>query len=606
MSLTYAPSERLDWLSAAEDLRQNAGQWAVYESTGNCVVLAGPGSGKTKTLTIKMARMLSEDVRPPRAIACLTYSNECVRELKRRLAKLGVSDGPSVFIGTVHSFCLKHVLVPCAKLAGINLPEPLRIASPNEQDRVFQSVLAHVIGRNEYAPNWRVGMDRLRRTQLDRNSQELVLEHAEMSKLMDAYEQALTQDGLVDFDGIVLKGLQIVEQNEWVGRLLSAKFPILVVDEYQDLGLPLHRLVLSLCLNAGVRLLAVGDPDQSIYGFTGSKPELLRKLAKMLEVDPVQLRLNYRCARKIVTASQVILGEDKGYEACDNAHDGVIHFCECGNGMADQAEYICETVIPALRTDGVQLGDIAILYPTKQYGDAIADKVSGCHLPFIRIDSNAPYRKTPFTTWLEDCAAWCSGGWKVGKPPLSVLLRNWIAFNSSVCVSDSAILAAKRTLVRFLWSHRGPEDTLCQWLDGFHNECLSEMLSRETTLGDDRDAFDQLDRAAGVGGAIEQFTLADFAGQSGTPDHLNLITLHSAKGREFDAVVMMGMDQGHIPRQDCTEGERMEARRLFYVGLTRARREVYMTYSGWIQGRYGRWELGPSEFLVQLQEAIAA
>jgi superfamily I DNA/RNA helicase len=107
----------LAYRAAAEDLRKNPGQWQAYESTGNCVVLAGPGSGKTKTLTIKLARMLAEDVEPPRGIACITYNSECAAVLGRRLDKLGIQESSKVFIGTIHSFCLKHVVVPYGRLA---------------------------------------------------------------------------------------------------------------------------------------------------------------------------------------------------------------------------------------------------------------------------------------------------------------------------------------------------------------------------------------------------------------------------------------------------------------------------------------------------------
>src|SRR5438093_6197277 len=93
------------YLVAAEDLRGNPGQWQAYESQGHCVILAGPGSGKTKTLTVKMARMLQEDVQFPRGIACITYNSECVRELKCRLDALGVEESSAVFIGTMHAFC---------------------------------------------------------------------------------------------------------------------------------------------------------------------------------------------------------------------------------------------------------------------------------------------------------------------------------------------------------------------------------------------------------------------------------------------------------------------------------------------------------------------
>jgi superfamily I DNA/RNA helicase len=97
-------SDRALYLGAAEDLRPNEKQWQAYQSTAHCVLLAGPGSGKTKTLTVKLARMLSEDVNEPRGIACITYNNECARELENRLDALGVAPSGRVFIGTVHSF----------------------------------------------------------------------------------------------------------------------------------------------------------------------------------------------------------------------------------------------------------------------------------------------------------------------------------------------------------------------------------------------------------------------------------------------------------------------------------------------------------------------
>lgn len=123
------------YLNAAEDLRENPGQWKAYNCEGNCVVLAGPGSGKTKTLTIKVARMLAEEVTVPRGIACLTYNSECVHELKRKLMNLGVQEDNNIFIGTVHSFCLQVILLPYGKLAGVALPYPFNVALPSEQKK---------------------------------------------------------------------------------------------------------------------------------------------------------------------------------------------------------------------------------------------------------------------------------------------------------------------------------------------------------------------------------------------------------------------------------------------------------------------------------------
>ncbi len=592
------------YLAAAEDLRHNQGQWAVYESKANCVVLAGPGSGKTKTLTIKMARMLAEDVRPPRGVACITYNTECARELQRRLERLGVRESRNILIGTIHSFCLKNIILPYGKLAGLNLAEPLTVASSADQDRFFEEA-ALQIGLYESPSRLRTSADRYRRTYLDRDTPEWRQQDEELARLIEVYEDKLRSAGLIDFDDMVLLGIRLVEKHEWLRRIIKARFPILVVDEYQDLGLALHRIVVSLCFKADVRLLAVGDPDQSIYGFTGAKPELLRALAKMEGIESVQLRLNYRCGKTIVKASQVALGEDRGYEAPEEARAGIIEFYECPDGLQQQAEVICQEIIPATLTrhEGRSLGDIAVLYLDRNDGDVIANEVTNAGMQFIRIDRNAAYRRTPLTRWLEDCAAWCSDGWKQGQPQLSALIRTWEVFNRTAG-SDEMLVSLRRQLVRFLWSHRVPDMPLHEWLCDFNSTCLDPTLRRETELNDEKEALGRLLQACAPGGAIANFTVGAFAGQRGARDHLNLITLHSAKGCEFDVVIMMGMDQGRIPWINAGPGEKQERRRLFYVGLTRARYEVHMTYSGWFN-YYGRMQpAGPSEFLVELRNSL--
>jgi DNA helicase-2/ATP-dependent DNA helicase PcrA len=127
-------------------------------------------------------------------------------------------------------------------------------------------------------------------------------------------------------------------------------------------------------------------------------------------------------------------------------------------------------------------------------------------------------------------------------------------------------------------------------------------LKREKTLAEEIEALKQLAEATHAGGKLEAITVAGFGHQGGAPDHLNLITLHSAKGQEFDVIAMMGMDQGRIPSWAArTAEQKREPRRLFYVGLTRARHEVHMTYSGFTTDKYGRrHENGPSEFLMEV------
>lgn len=158
-------SDRALYKAAAEDLRGNPGQWAAYESTGHCVLLAGPGSGKTKTLTVKLARILCEDLQEPRGVACITYNNECARELERRLDALGIEPGALVFIGTVHSFSLTQIIMPYAETAGLNLPDGFRVASIRDQRGALERAYDRVIGGPEDPHTvWRLRMDRYRRS----------------------------------------------------------------------------------------------------------------------------------------------------------------------------------------------------------------------------------------------------------------------------------------------------------------------------------------------------------------------------------------------------------------------------------------------------------
>jgi superfamily I DNA/RNA helicase len=591
-----------NYLSAAEEMRRNDRQWTAYESRGHCVVLAGPGSGKTKVLTIKLARMLAEDVRAPRGIACITFNNQCVKELKRRLGRLGIEEGSRAFIGTVHSFCLREIVIPYSKLAGFDLPDPLKVAPSSEQARIFGSAVSAVIG-NENPQYVRTPFDEFRRTVLDRTSAEWI-GNERYTPLVERYEQLLKDAGKIDFDGMALAGLALIKAHTWVRKALKAKYPILVVDEYQDLGIPLHQIVAHLCFDGGMRLFAVGDPDQSIYGFTGARPALMNELAGRDDVEDVRLRLNYRCGKTIIVASTAALAESRDFEPAED-HKGVVQDYKCQEGFDEQVTLAVETIVPGAlnRRKGRKLGDIGILYLNQYDGGTIAQAVEIAEIKYVRFDQGNPYQRTPVITWLEDCASWCAGGWKLGEPKLSALLQGWIRFNPYLS-KESEIMACRRDLVRFLFANRSPDVRLLDWLSVFSREGLYTRIKNDPTMADEAEALESLHEASKDDNPLAEYTVANFGGQRGSPDRLNLTTIHSAKGLEYDVVIMMGLEQGRIPYYKVSAHQEQEARRLFYVAMTRARHEVHLLWSGWYMHRGNRYSNGRSKFVDEVMYQI--
>lgn len=590
-------SERSLYLRAAEDLRPNKGQWDAYNSTGHCVVLAGPGSGKTKTLTVKLARMLSEDVEEPRGLACVTYNNECARELEQRLAALGVEPSRRVFIGTVHSFSLTQIVMPYARTAQLGLPEGFQVATTYQQRAALEAAFNRTIGGSENPQNWNLRMSRHRRSILNRDSREWRENDPQLSRLVETYEQELRRQDVIDFDDMPLLAVRAIHQHEWIQRAVLAKYPILAVDEYQDLGRALHRMVLGLCFSTGMRLFAVGDVDQSIYGWTGAHPELLQELAERPDVEEVRLRLNYRCGSRIVTASEYALGEERGYVTPDDAEEGTIFFHPRTGDYNEQADYLFSTVLPQAmeHMPDLEPGRIVILYPAAWIGDAVANAAQQYDFGTVRSDTNALYpRSSRVMRWLELCAVWCCDGWRSGKPRFSKLVAEGNRIFADVLISDEVRLSFRRNLLSLLWERRDSTVSLHDWLQDLCQSLVKDLINDSRTLAEEGLVLDEFVERTGPDGDASDMTLGLFSGFGEGNDRINLSTLHSAKGREFAVVVLFGMDEGRIPRNNADANDVRESRRLFYVGFTRAESEVHVMYTA----------AQPSRFVLEVQKRL--
>lgn len=525
----------MSYLCASQELRDNLGQWIAYESKGHCVVIAGPGSGKTKTLTLKVARLLAEDIQEPRGVACITYNNECARELENRLDALGVRPGGRVFIGTVHSFSLTQIILPYGHAAGLGLPEDFRIATKRERAQALARAYGRTINAREAPERWELRMSNYRRAFLNRDSGDWRSTNPALAQLVEAYEEELREVGCIDFDDMPLLAVRALREHPWIQRALLAKYPALVVDEYQDLGRALHSIVTGLCFGTGMRLFAVGDADQSIYGFTGAQPELLQRLASRPDVENVHLRLNYRCGARIITMSAYALGEDRQFQPADGAEEGTTYFHPCLGDYPQHASELFQRLLPAIRArqPSLPLSEIAVLYPAAWIGNAIADAAQESGVGYIRSDGNALYpRSSRLMRWLEECAAWCCGGWRTGSPSFGRLASEGRRILHEAVHAEDDYVVFRRDLIAALWSCRDSNLSLSQWLTSLWETLLGQRLAACRTLRDEQEVLSAFVERTTTGDC-QSMTLAVFAGQAGNQDCIHLSTLHSAKGRSF-------------------------------------------------------------------------
>lgn len=591
-------SNHLALVRALADLAANAEQAAAVQERGHSVVLAGPGSGKTKTLTTAMARCLVEDVVDPRGVACITYNNECAIELEVRLAALGIASNDRAFIGTVHSFALAQVIMPYARCIPGLLPDEFRVASRAECRAAVEVAYAEIFD-DQFDPHDRWGFaEEKRRRDVDRSLPEWRGRNPELADFIEAYEAELRRRSLIDFDDMPLIAFRMIQQHDWIRAALRARFPVLFIDEYQDLGHALHELVLLLCFGGGIRLFAVGDADQSIYGFTGANPELLQSLVARPDVRVLRLRFNYRSGAKIIRASLGALGEERDYRGRDGAPDGDLFFWKVKGDIDAQARAIGNQILPAL-LERHPAEEVAVLYRAAWLGDKIASALDAEDIPYVRTDGNALIKRSSrFARFIEGCARWTTGGWAEADPPYSRLLSQAkaLVFGGRSSETEERILSGQ--LIAFLRRGIDSGETTHAWLQRVWRELIASWRAVARNPQDEWDVCSEMitrtDPARGG-----DIALNIFAGRIEGTGRISMSTLHSAKGREFDAVILFGMNAGAIPsqRDQKTPAALREARRLFYVGVTRPRKELAIVYqdgnpSPWIIELYKRSQQG--------------
>jgi len=594
---------------------------------GNLVVLAGPGAGKTRTLVARVGFLLAS-ISEHRGVAAITFTDAAASEVSARLRQLGLSPGRRLSSCTVHAWCLQHVLLPYGDIAGNPLPPGFQVLDAASSEQLWNSALGAAgvpLGRRGVRGELPT-LTTIRRRQaahvdtsdFDRQYRRAVAE----------YEQRLRAGGLVDFDEMTFGALQVLRDSQMARELLIARFPHLVVDEYQDLGPVLHALV-TLLLKAGMMVSAFGDPDQTMFEFQGADPRYLTDLAGREDVTPIRLTLNYRSGSALVAVGRAALGADRGYHHDpDRADPGIIDICAVDGDLDAHAEQTAR-VVTGLLQRGLPAEDIAVLYPGQtELQQQIETALSAATIPF---DSERRRRTPdgPLGDLIASCAARRLSGPLPGHglpPPTRSSARTVrrptggghvpstvreLAAKWHRLLADTGLASADdnpRSLARSLLSVLDAPDRE----DSADNAAtfiatLSGVLNLSQLAVERNDRRDRLAPAVLEEACDDGITMAELAGGR-APGRLVLTTYHSAKGREFAAVVLPGLIEQLVPFYFANQGistrELERARRLFYVAVTRAIDAVVLIpgerFTAWGYTHHTGW----SQFVADIRREI--
>lgn len=589
----------------------NERQKEAVRHDDDTVVLAGPGSGKTATLAVKVAHLVVDRVAAPQGIACVTYSNDAVRELNGRLASMGARSGGRLFCGTVHSFCRNRVLRPFAHLRPEIVRTDRRLITARERRGILRDALAGegLVDQLDWFDS------KLRCIRNARALDESVDEFEEREvRVAERFEEQLADERLMDFDAMVLDALKLIRAVPLVREILAARFPWIAVDEYQDLGGPLHGIVKNL-RKASAKIFAVGDPDQTLYAFNGADPRYLQALVDDPGFRCVPLRFNYRAGAQLIAAAHATLAleRDRDYEPDPARKDeGLVEMLTALGGLDEQAHMVAETIIPALHDEEIAYHEIAALYPAeKPFCRRLLAALGEAEIPYV-FERDTRFPDEPVVRWLARCAyrALAQRGPDVER--FRSLLAPYRRYARDARLLDATWeLELRARLSRTLSAVDDPDTALESWLERVLRELdLRSLLTRAGEYPDDLEALTRLQEIA----AEPEVTLREFVAGIKTRDRVVVTTYHGSKGRQFDAVVLMGLQDQLMPRHRWNKTRKvwelsaerlLEQRRMFYVAVTRARRQVVLVSSptwtndwGYVQSE------GPSRFIGEIEHRL--
>lgn len=616
---------------------------AVQHTDGPLLILAGPGSGKTRVITHRIAHMIAQGI-PSWQIVALTFTNKAADEMRNRLKTL--SPDNLSWTGTFHRFC-SRLLRQYAPLVG--LQENYSIYDMKDSKQVLKQAIANAEIDVKHFSADKIGNEI---SNLKNNG--VSLEHFKprpgnvldkiLSKVYPEYQKLLQMANGVDFDDLLLHCVDLLRDNPELREGLDMKYAYMMVDEYQDTNRAQYQLI--RLLNHNVQNLAVtGDPDQSIYGWRGANISNILDFEKDYpQVDVVRLEENYRSTKSILRIADQLIANNvrrKKKSLLTENEEGKAVRLVAYPSPQDEAADVADSISLAIQKGNRRAKDFAILYRTNWLSRSFEHTLRQCGVPYQVFNGHEFYQRKEIKDIVaylhllnnpDDSVAFQRvvnlPSRKIGKVTLTRLQR--YARENTISMMEAARNCEKietikkavgnrikgfvelidklskevgddvESVIRNILAETGYRD----WLTEDGSEEAYERAGNVDELVVAAQEFDnEHPEDGGLGRYLEQAALvSDTDVWESEADYVTMMTMHAAKGLEFPCVYIVGLEDGILPHERSTgnDDEVEEERRLLFVGITRAEKELQFSrcLNRFRRGSY--WPAIPSRFLVEL------
>ena len=553
-------------------------QKAVLQTEGPLIILAGAGSGKTRVLTYKVIYLIEKNNISPENILMVTFTNKAAKEMKERIETHFRENPVSLpFVSTFHSLSAKILRIE-GKYIGYSTDFSI-YDSTDQVDALKEAMKNLNISTKDFKPHSVLATISQAKNQLINSEDYKKFARGyfqeTVAKIYPVYQGILKINNALDFDDLISKTIELFEKNPNILEKYQNRFRYILVDEYQDTNHAQYVLTKMLSLKWN-NICVVGDFSQSIYSFRGANfQNLITFKTDFKDVKTFSLSQNYRSTQTILDAAFSVISKNSGHPVLklwtENKGGENITLFEARDEH-NEAEFIIETIVEL----GLKLSDVAILYRTNAQSRVIEEVFLHHGVSYILVGGTRFYERRE----VKDVLAYLR---LIANPKDSVSLKRaeklgktrfkkFIEFKETLDGRDIPTIelldkVLEKTDYLSMYDEKDEED--------------EERLENIKELRSVAIEFPELTKFLENIALVEQEEMSKYTDKNNKKDAITLMTLHASKGLEFPVVFMIGLEEGLFPhsRALMDKNELEEERRLCYVGITRAREKLFLTYA---------------------------